>query len=56
MGKIDTPTPELVDEFLALNMSGHQKRWIGVTAHEIGHLMGAPEVGNYLEVDWGDCP
>ena len=35
---------ELVDAHLARNITGHQKTWIGVTAHEVGHLLGAAEV------------
>jgi hypothetical protein len=43
-GIADNPTMELLDDHIARNLSTLQKSWIGVTAHEIGHLLGAPEV------------
>jgi hypothetical protein len=43
-GIADNPTMELLDAHIASNLSELQKTWIGVTAHEIGHLLGAPEV------------
>jgi hypothetical protein len=40
----NNPTPQLVEKLIQRNLTGHQKSWIGVTAHEIGHLLGAGEV------------
>jgi hypothetical protein len=43
-GKEDSPTPEMLDKFIEGNLTRYRKTWIGVTAHEIGHLLGASEV------------
>ena len=40
----EKPTPELLMELVDRNLSYHQQTFIGVVAHEIGHLLGAPEV------------
>ena len=47
-GHETTPTPDMLEKFMARNLTGHQKSWIGVVAHEIGHLLGAGEV-NHLK-------
>ena len=44
VGKLYNPTPEMVNKYIAKNITYHHKNWIGVVAHEMGHLLGAEDV------------
>jgi hypothetical protein len=54
-GVENNPTPQLVEKLIQRNLTGHQKSWIGVTAHEIGHLLGAGEVTFFMSRDVHSC-
>jgi hypothetical protein len=40
----ESPTLELLEEVYKRNLSMRQQAAMGVVAHEVGHLLGAPEV------------
>jgi len=39
-----SPTPAMVYDVIDSNATAYYREWIAVTAHEIGHLLGANEV------------
>ncbi len=44
LGKPRSPTPAMVEKVINSNLTAYQKEWMGIVAHEIGHLLGAGEV------------
>jgi hypothetical protein len=44
LGKSRSPTPAMVEKVINSNLTAYQKEWMGIVAHEIGHLLGAGEV------------